>query len=63
MLIDPDTSLLGTLRAVYVGTDIGVYRMTDNGSGLWQPYASGMPLVPVMDLVYNARRLVRGRRG
>ena len=65
VLIDPDTSVSGSPRAVYVGTDIGIYRMTDAGANTWQPYGNGMPLVPVMDLVYNAanRALVAATYG
>ena len=40
-------------RLAEVGTDIGVYRMTDDGSSTWQPFATGMPLVPVTRLAYN----------
>ena len=65
VLIDPDTSVSGSSRAIYVGTDIGIYRMTDAAGNTWQPYGSGMPLVPVMDLVYNAvnRALVAATYG
>ena len=38
---------------------------TDAAGNTWQPYGSGMPLVPVMDLVYNAvnRALVAATYG
>jgi photosystem II stability/assembly factor-like uncharacterized protein len=54
LLIDPDSANGSTPRVIYVGTDIGIYKLTDDGSNTWQPFASGMPLVPVTDIVYNA---------
>jgi hypothetical protein len=54
ILIDPDSAASGSPRVVYVGTDIGIYRLTDaNAGNQWAPFSRGMPFVPVMDLVYN----------
>lgn len=65
LLIDPDSSTSTTPRVVYVGTDIGVYRLVDDGAAGWQPFASGMPFVPVTDIVYNptTRMLVAATYG
>lgn len=41
-----DTNIL------YAGTDIGVYVSEDNGAS-WSPLTSGMPNVPVEELVYR----------
>jgi photosystem II stability/assembly factor-like uncharacterized protein len=34
---------------VYVGTDVGVFRLLGTNGG-WRPVGSGLPLVPVLDL-------------
>ncbi len=49
LLIDPDA----TPRVIYAGTDIGVFRATDDGSGTWQSYNSGLPPVVVTRFAYN----------
>ncbi|MGB0495333.1 MAG: putative Ig domain-containing protein, partial [Kangiellaceae bacterium] len=41
-----DTNIL------YAGTDVGVYVSKDNG-GTWSPLTSGLPNVPVEELVYR----------
>jgi photosystem II stability/assembly factor-like uncharacterized protein len=66
VLIDPDLALSSSPRIVYVGTDIGIYRLADANAGNdWLPYASGMPFVPVTDIVYNpvTRMLVAATYG
>jgi PKD repeat protein len=39
----------GTDDGLYVGTDLGVFY-TDNTYGNWQPFTTGLPKVPVMEL-------------
>jgi hypothetical protein len=51
LLIDPDAKP----RVVYIGTDLGVLRATDDGSALaWQTYSAGLPPVVVTRFAYNA---------
>jgi len=50
LLIDPDA----TPRVVYAGTDFGVFRSTDDGSGRWETYNTGLPPVVVTRFAYNA---------
>ncbi len=55
VLIDPDSATSSSPRVLYIGNDIGIYRLTDAGGGSqWQPFSSGMPFMPVTDIVYNA---------
>jgi photosystem II stability/assembly factor-like uncharacterized protein len=50
LLIDPES----TPRTLYAGTDMGVFRMLDDGSGNhWQPYSAGLPLTSVTRLAYS----------
>jgi photosystem II stability/assembly factor-like uncharacterized protein len=66
ILIDPESSASASPRVLYIGNDIGIYRLADaNGGSQWQPFAAGMPFVPVMDIVYNAasRMLVAATYG
>jgi hypothetical protein len=48
---DPTSTELAT--TIYVGTQIGVYVSTDNGT-TWDRYGTGFPMVPVRD-IYVAR--------
>ncbi|HEV2984174.1 MAG TPA: hypothetical protein VGX46_07290, partial [Vicinamibacterales bacterium] len=50
LLIDPDAKP----RVLYVGTDAGVLRATDDGSGKWDSYNNGLPPVVVTRFAYNA---------
>jgi hypothetical protein len=50
LLIDPDA----TPRVVYAGTDFGVFRATDDGSGRWEGFNNGLPPVVVTRFAYNA---------
>jgi photosystem II stability/assembly factor-like uncharacterized protein len=50
IVIDPTAPT----RRFVVGTDLGVYG-TDDAGATWRPYNTGLPNVPVRDLVYNAR--------
>lgn len=54
----------GSRREVYLGTDAGVYRRAGS-SGHWSTFGTGMPNVPVCDLVVDAprRRLVAATEG
>ena len=38
---------------LYVGTDIGVYRLTLDSGGAWEPFGTGLPAVVVNRLAYN----------
>jgi len=52
--IDPADS-----NVLFAGTDIGVYQSTDGGAN-WTPFNSGLPRVPVFDLVFQqANRVLR----
>ncbi|MFN8597102.1 MAG: hypothetical protein U0559_13085 [Anaerolineae bacterium] len=52
--IDPADS-----NVLFAGTDIGVYQSTDGGAN-WAPFNSGLPRVPVFDLVFQqANRVLR----
>jgi photosystem II stability/assembly factor-like uncharacterized protein len=53
LLIDPDSVAAATPRAIYAGTDIGVYRITLDGAGTWEPFGTGLPVVVVNRLSYN----------
>ena len=37
---------------LYVGTDTGVFTTSDAGA-TWRPLGVGLPLVPVLDLVFD----------
>jgi photosystem II stability/assembly factor-like uncharacterized protein len=50
LLIDPDAKP----RVLYVGTDLGVFRATDDGGGNWESYTTGLPPVVVTRFAYNA---------
>lgn len=53
LVVDPATSNL------YVATDVGVWRSTDDGAH-WEPFEAGLPNVPVVDLALDpVRRLLR----
>jgi hypothetical protein len=53
LAVDPATG------ALYVATDIGVFRSTDDGAS-WEPFEAGLPNVPVVDLVLDpVRQLLR----
>lgn len=53
LAIDPATA------ALYVATDIGVFRSTNDGAS-WEPFEVGLPNVPVVDLVLDpSRKLLR----
>jgi photosystem II stability/assembly factor-like uncharacterized protein len=41
-----------TPRTMYVGTDVGAFYSTDQGSS-WSPLGTGMPNTPVMDLLMD----------
>jgi len=49
LLLDPDTRP----RVLYLGTDAGVLRMTDDGRGSWEAYSNGLPPVVVTRFAYN----------
>jgi len=57
--LDPDHP--GTL---YVGTDVGVFRTTDDGRH-WSLFGTGLPTVAVVDLVFHApsRTLIAATHG
>lgn len=65
VLIDPETATGGSPRMIYVGTDIGIYRLQDVSPTTWQTFGNGMPFVPVTDLTYNAttRQLIAATYG
>lgn len=49
----------GDANAMYIGTDIGVFRTTNGGTN-WAPFSSGLPTSPVFDLRLHAvARLLR----
>lgn len=53
-VIDPRNS-----SNLYAGTDIGVYNSIDGGA-TWNPFATGLPRVPVFDLdIQSASRVLR----
>jgi len=47
---------------ILVGTDLGVYRTHDGGT-TWSPFNSGLPNVPVLDLVLNQGALAAATHG
>jgi photosystem II stability/assembly factor-like uncharacterized protein len=53
LLIDPDSAAGSTSRVLYAGTDVGVFRITDNGAGSWEPFGTGLPPVVVTGLAYS----------
>jgi photosystem II stability/assembly factor-like uncharacterized protein len=53
VLIDPDSAVPGSTRVIYVGTDIGIYKLADSTPASWQTFGNGMPFVPVTDIIYN----------
>jgi photosystem II stability/assembly factor-like uncharacterized protein len=65
VLIDPDSATGSAPRIIYVGTDIGIYRLTDVSPAAWQTFGNGMPFVPVTHIIYNAttRQLVAATYG
>lgn len=38
-------------HVLYVGTDVGVFTTTDGGT-TWQPFQTGMPIIPCTDMRY-----------
>ena len=54
LLIDPDSAGPTSPRVLYAGTDVGVFRITLDGAGTWQPFGTGLPPVVVNRLAYNA---------
>ena len=54
LLIDPDSISVGPTRVLYAGTDIGVFRVTLDGTTNWQSFGTGLPPVVVNRLAYNA---------
>ena len=65
VLIDPDSATGSSPRAIYVGTDIGIYKLVDASPTTWQPFGNGMPFVPVTHIIYNGttRQLVAATYG
>lgn len=65
VLIDPETAATSSPRMIYVGTDIGIYRLQDTSVSAWQTYGNGMPFVPVTNIIYNhtTRQLVAATYG
>ncbi len=65
VLIDPDSATGSAPRTIYVGTDIGIYKLTDAGTPAWQTFGNGMPFVPVTHIIYNGttRQLVAATYG
>ncbi len=53
LLIDPDSIGSTSPRVLYAGTDIGVFRVTLDGTTNWQPFGTGLPPVVVTRLAYN----------
>ncbi len=50
----------GSDDGLYVGTDLGVFY-TDNGLSNWQPFTTGLPKVPVMELeIFQPTGKLRG---
>jgi photosystem II stability/assembly factor-like uncharacterized protein len=54
LLIDPDSTGPGAARVLFAGTDIGVFRVTLDGTANWTPFGTGLPPVVVNRLAYNA---------
>jgi photosystem II stability/assembly factor-like uncharacterized protein len=57
VLIDPDSATGTSPRTIYVGTDIGIYKLVDStpaAPASWQTFGNGMPFVPVTHIIYNA---------
>jgi photosystem II stability/assembly factor-like uncharacterized protein len=54
LLIDPDSTGPGAARVLFAGTDIGVFRVTLDGTANWTPFGVGLPPVVVNRLAYNA---------
>lgn len=65
VLIDPDTATGSSPRTIYVGTDIGIYKLVDSSPVSWQTFGNGMPFVPVTHIIYNGatRQLVAATYG
>jgi photosystem II stability/assembly factor-like uncharacterized protein len=65
VLIDPDSATGSAARTIYVGTDIGIYKLVDTSPANWQTFGNGMPFVPVTDIIYNSttRQLVAATYG
>jgi photosystem II stability/assembly factor-like uncharacterized protein len=54
LLIDPDSTGAGAARVLFAGTDVGVFRVTLDGTANWTPFGTGLPPVVVNRLAYNA---------
>jgi photosystem II stability/assembly factor-like uncharacterized protein len=55
ILIDPDSATSSSsMRVLYVGTDIGVFKSTLDGGRRWQTFGAGLPSIVVNRLAYNA---------
>ena len=52
-MIDPLTP-----TTLYAGTDIGVFRSTDNGA-IWMVFNNGLPPVPVMEFASQPNGLIQ----
>ena len=54
LLIDPDSVAPGRPRVLLAGTDVGVFRVTLDGTANWAAFGAGLPPVVVTRLAYNA---------
>lgn len=54
LLVDPDSVGAASPRRLFAGTDIGVFRITLDGAGGWEPFGVGLPPLVVSRLAYNA---------
>jgi photosystem II stability/assembly factor-like uncharacterized protein len=53
ILIDPDSAATSSPRVLYLGTDIGIYRLVDTSISPWETFGNGMPFVPVTHIIYS----------
>ncbi|MBW8868751.1 MAG: hypothetical protein JF610_15730, partial [Acidobacteria bacterium] len=53
VLIDPDSAATSSPRVLYLGTDIGIYRLVDTSTSAWETFGNGMPFVPVTHIIYS----------